>query len=439
MISGMLKSLIGSRNDRLLKTYRKQVERINAHEPAMEALSDEALQAKTAEFRTRLAGGETLDALMPEAFAVVREASKRVLGMRHFDMQLVGGMVLHYGKIAEMRTGEGKTLVSTLPAYLNALAGKGVHVVTVNDYLARRDAEWMGRLHRWLGLEVGCNLSQMSSVEKREAYASDITYGTNNEFGFDYLRDNMVYDVQDRVQRKLHYAIVDEVDSILIDEARTPLIISGQAEDHTELYVRMNALAPQLTRCQEETGPGDFWVDEKANQILLTEEGHESAERILVQAGLLAEGHSLYEAGNILLMHHLTTALRANNLFHRDQHYVVQNDEVVIVDEFTGRLMSGRRWSDGLHQAVEAKESVAIQHENQTLASITFQNYFRMYGKLSGMTGTADTEAYEFQQIYGLETVVIPTHRPAVRKDQQDQIYRTEQEKFNAIVLDIRK
>ncbi len=438
MISGLLKSIFGSRNDRLLKTYRKQVERINALEPSMEVLSDEALQAKTAEFRTRLAGGETLDALLPEAFAVVREASKRVLGMRHFDVQLVGGMVLHYGKIAEMRTGEGKTLVSTLPAYLNALAGTGVHIVTVNDYLARRDADWMGQLHRWLGLEVGCNLSQMTSEDKRAAYACDITYGTNNEFGFDYLRDNMVYDVQDRVQRKLHYAIVDEVDSILIDEARTPLIISGQAEDHTELYVRMNALAPMLTRCQQEDGPGDFWVDEKANQVLLTEEGHESAERILVQAGLLAEGHSLYEAGNILLMHHLTTALRAHNLFHRDQHYVVQDDEVVIVDEFTGRLMSGRRWSDGLHQAVEAKENVAIQHENQTLASITFQNYFRMYGKLAGMTGTADTEAYEFQQIYGLETVVIPTHRPAVRKDLQDQIYRTDQEKYKAIVADIR-
>ena len=438
MISGLLKSIFGSRNDRLLKTYRKQIERINALEPSMEALSDDALQAKTAEFRARLAGGETLDALLPEAFAVVREASKRVLGMRHFDVQLVGGMVLHYGKIAEMRTGEGKTLVSTLPAYLNALAGQGVHIVTVNDYLARRDAEWMGQLHRWLGLDVGCNLAQLSSEEKRAAYACDITYGTNNEFGFDYLRDNMVYEVQDRVQRKLHYAIVDEVDSILIDEARTPLIISGQAEDHTELYVRMNALAPQLVRCQEEEGPGDFWVDEKANQILLTEEGHESAERILVQAGLLAEGHSLYEAGNILLMHHLTTALRAHNLFHRDQHYVIQDGEVVIVDEFTGRLMSGRRWSDGLHQAVEAKENVAIQHENQTLASITFQNYFRMYGKLAGMTGTADTEAYEFQQIYGLETVVIPTHRPAVRKDQQDQIYRTDQEKFTAIVADIR-
>ncbi len=438
MISGLLKSIFGSRNDRLLKTYRKQVERINALEPSMEALSDDALQAKTAEFRTRLAGGETLDALLPEAFAVVREASKRVLGMRHFDVQLVGGMVLHYGKIAEMRTGEGKTLVSTLPAYLNALAGRGVHVVTVNDYLARRDAEWMGQLHRWLGLDVGCNLAQMSSEEKRAAYACDITYGTNNEFGFDYLRDNMVYEVDDRVQRKLNYAIVDEVDSILIDEARTPLIISGQAEDHTELYVRMNALAPQLTRCQEENGPGDFWVDEKANQILLTEEGHESAERVLVQAGLLTEGHSLYEAGNILLMHHLTTALRAHNLFHRDQHYVVQEGEVVIVDEFTGRLMSGRRWSDGLHQAVEAKEGVDIQHENQTLASITFQNYFRMYGKLAGMTGTADTEAYEFQQIYGLETVVIPTHRPAVRKDMQDQIYRTDQEKYTAIVADIR-
>ena len=438
MISGLLKSIFGSRNDRLLKTYRKQVERINALEPSMEALSDDALQAKTAEFRTRLAGGETLDALLPEAFAVVREASKRVLGMRHFDVQLVGGMVLHYGKIAEMRTGEGKTLVSTLPAYLNALAGRGVHVVTVNDYLARRDAEWMGQLHRWLGLDVGCNLAQMSSEEKRAAYACDITYGTNNEFGFDYLRDNMVYEVDDRVQRKLNYAIVDEVDSILIDEARTPLIISGQAEDHTELYVRMNALAPQLTRCQEENGPGDFWVDEKANQILLTEEGHESAERVLVHAGLLTEGHSLYEAGNILLMHHLTTALRAHNLFHRDQHYVVQEGEVVIVDEFTGRLMSGRRWSDGLHQAVEAKEGVDIQHENQTLASITFQNYFRMYGKLAGMTGTADTEAYEFQQIYGLETVVIPTHRPAVRKDMQDQIYRTDQEKYTAIVADIR-
>ncbi len=438
MISGLLKSIFGSRNDRLLKTYRKHVERINALEHSMEALSDDALQAKTGEFRTRLAGGETLDALLPEAFAVVREASKRVLGMRHFDVQLVGGMVLHYGKIAEMRTGEGKTLVSTLPAYLNALAGTGVHIVTVNDYLARRDAEWMGQLHRWLGLDVGCNLAQLSSEEKRAAYACDITYGTNNEFGFDYLRDNMVYDVQDRVQRKLHYAIVDEVDSILIDEARTPLIISGQAEDHTELYVRMNALAPMLTRCQEENGPGDFWVDEKANQVLLTEEGHESAERILVQAGMLAEGHSLYEASNILLMHHLTTALRAHNLFHRDQHYVIQDDEVVIVDEFTGRLMSGRRWSDGLHQAVEAKENVAIQHENQTLASITFQNYFRMYGKLAGMTGTADTEAYEFQQIYGLETVVIPTHRPAVRKDQQDQIYRTDQEKYKAIVADIR-
>ncbi len=438
MISGLLKTLFGSRNDRLLKTYRKQVERINALEPAMEALDDAALQAKTAEFRTRLAGGETLDALLPEAFAVVREASKRVLGMRHFDVQLVGGMVLHAGKIAEMRTGEGKTLVSTLPAYLNALAGQGVHIVTVNDYLARRDAEWMGQLHSWLGLEVGVNLAEMTSEDKRAAYACDITYGTNNEFGFDYLRDNMVYDVEQRVQRKLHYAIVDEVDSILIDEARTPLIISGQAEDFTELYIRMNALAPQLVRCAEENGPGDFWVDEKANQILITEEGHESAEKMLVQAGLLAEGHSLYEAGNILLMHHLTTALRAHNLFHRDQHYVVQDGEVVIVDEFTGRLMSGRRWSDGLHQAVEAKENVSIQHENQTLASITFQNYFRMYGKLAGMTGTADTEAYEFQQIYSLETVVIPTHRPAVRKDQQDQIYRTDQEKYKAIVADIR-
>ncbi|MDQ5917303.1 MAG: preprotein translocase subunit SecA, partial [Pseudomonadota bacterium] len=365
-------------------------------------------------------------------------ASSRVLGMRHFDMQLVGGMVLHYGKIAEMRTGEGKTLVATLPCYLNALTGNGVHVITVNDYLASRDAEWMGRLHRFLGLSVGVNLSQMDHEAKQAAYAADITYGTNNEFGFDYLRDNMVYTVGERVQRSLSYAIVDEVDSILIDEARTPLIISGQAEDHTDLYVRMNQVAPMLVRCTEEDGPGDYWVDEKAHQVLLTEEGYDHAEAVLAELGILEEGRSLYEASNILLIHHLYAALRAHNLFLKDQQYVVQNGEIVIVDEFTGRLMTGRRWSDGLHQAVEAKEGVAIQNENQTLASITFQNYFRMYGKLSGMTGTADTEAYEFQQIYGLETVVIPTNQPVLRKDFNDQIFRTSDEKHAAIIADIR-
>ena len=438
MISGLLKKIFGSRNDRLIKQYSTVVRQINALESAISALSDEALRNKTVEFRERLDKGEALDALLPEAFAVVREAGKRVLGMRHFDVQLIGGMVLHDGKIAEMRTGEGKTLVATLPAYLNALSGKGVHIVTVNDYLANRDAEWMGRLHRFLGLTVGVNLSQMPHDQKQVAYASDITYGTNNEFGFDYLRDNMVYTAGDRVQRKLAFAIVDEVDSILIDEARTPLIISGQAEDHTDLYVRMDQVAPMLTRCQEESGPGDYWVDEKAHQVLLTEAGHEHAEEILSRVGLLPEGRSLYDASNILLIHHLYAALRAHTLFHRDQQYVVQNGEVVIVDEFTGRLMSGRRWSDGLHQAVEAKEGVAIQNENQTLASITFQNYFRMYGKLAGMTGTADTEAYEFQQIYGLETVVIPTNLPMVRDDLNDQIFRTAEEKFTAIIADIR-
>ena len=437
MISGLLKKIFGSRNDRLIKQYSAVVRQINALEPGVSALSDEELRGKTAEFKARLANGETLDALLPEAFAVVREAGKRVLGMRHFDVQLIGGMVLHDGKIAEMRTGEGKTLVATLPCYLNALKGNGVHVITVNDYLANRDAEWMGRLHRFLGLTVGVNLSQMPHDDKQAAYASDITYGTNNEFGFDYLRDNMVYAAADRVQRKLSFAIVDEVDSILIDEARTPLIISGQAEDHTDLYVRMNQVAPMLTRCQEENGPGDYWVDEKAHQVLLTEEGHEHAEEILGRVGLLAGG-SLYDAANILLIHHLYAALRAHTLFLRDQQYVVQNGEVIIVDEFTGRLMSGRRWSDGLHQAVEAKEGVAIQNENQTLASITFQNYFRMYGKLAGMTGTADTEAYEFQQIYGLETVVIPTNLPMVREDLNDQIFRTADEKFTAIIADIR-
>lgn len=438
MISGLLKKIFGSRNDRLIKQYMQVVRKINALEASVSALSDDGLRDKTAEFKARVANGESLDALLPEAFAVVREAGKRSLGMRHFDVQLIGGMVLHDGKIAEMRTGEGKTLVATLASYLNALSGNGVHVVTVNDYLANRDAEWMGRLHRFLGLTVGVNLSQMAHEEKQAAYAADVTYGTNNEFGFDYLRDNMVYAASERVQRKLSFAIVDEVDSILIDEARTPLIISGQAEDHTDLYVRMNKVAPLLKRCAEENAPGDYWVDEKGHQILMTEEGHEHAEELLASAGLLPDGGSLYDASNILMIHHLNAALRAHNLFLRDQQYVVQNGEVIIVDEFTGRLMSGRRWSDGLHQAVEAKEGVRIQNENQTLASITFQNYFRMYDKLSGMTGTADTEAYEFQQIYGLETVVIPTNQQMRRTDNNDQVFRTAKEKHEAIVADIR-
>ena len=407
MITGFLKKIFGSRNDRLIKQYSQTVARINALEAAISPLSDEALRAKTEEFRGRHAQGASLDELLPEAFAVVREASRRVLGMRHFDMQLIGGMVLHYGKIAEMRTGEGKTLTATLAVYLNAIRGKGVHLVTVNDYLAKRDADWMGRIYRFLGLSVGVNLSQMPHDEKQAAYAADITYGTNNEFGFDYLRDNMVYAADERVQRGLSYAIVDEVDSILIDEARTPLIISGQAEDHTELYLRMNAVPPLLARGEAAKGEGevdtgDYTVDLKSHQVLLTEAGHEKAEEILARLGMLAEGSSLYEPANILLIHHLYAALRAHNLYHRDQQYVVQDGEVIIVDEFTGRLMAGRRWSDGLHQAVEAKEGVSIQAENQTLASITFQNYFRMYGKLAGMTGTADTEAYEFHQIYNL-------------------------------------
>ncbi|MBS1143734.1 MAG: protein translocase subunit secA [Proteobacteria bacterium] len=438
MISGLLKKIFGSRNDRLIKQYTQVVKRINALEPAMQALSDEALRAKTDEFRQRYANGETLDAMLPEAFAVVREAGVRSLGMRHFDVQLIGGMVLHDGNIAEMRTGEGKTLVGTLPAYLNAISGKGVHVITVNDYLATRDSDWMGRLHRFLGLTVGVNLSQMDHEAKQAAYAADITYGTNNEFGFDYLRDNMVYSASERVQRELNFAIVDEVDSILIDEARTPLIISGQAEDHTELYLRMKDVVPNLTRAMEENGEGDYWVDEKGHQVHLSEAGYEHAEELLAEHGLLKEGTSLYDAANITLMHHLNAALRGLTLFHKDQHYVVQNGEVVIVDEFTGRLMVGRRWSDGLHQAVEAKEGVKIQAENQTLASITFQNYFRMYNKLSGMTGTADTEAYEFHQIYGLETVVIPTHRPMVRKDMNDLVYKTADEKHAAIIADIK-
>ncbi|MCC7099789.1 MAG: preprotein translocase subunit SecA, partial [Rubrivivax sp.] len=426
---------------------RRTVQQINALESPLQALDDASLRARTDEFRARLAKGETLDQLLPEAFAVVREAGKRTLKMRHFDVQLIGGMVLHQGKIAEMRTGEGKTLMATLPVYLNALSGKGVHVVTVNDYLARRDAEWMGRLYGFLGLTVGVNVPGMARDEKQAAFAADVTYGTNNEFGFDYLRDNMVYEVAERVARGLNFAIVDEVDSILIDEARTPLIISGQAEDHTELYVRINAVVPQLKKqigeADPRTGegviePGDFTVDEKAHQVVLTESGHEKAEAVLAQAGLLAEGASLYDAANISLMHHVYAALRARHLYNRDQHYVVQNGEVVIVDEFTGRLMTGRRWSDGLHQAVEAKEGVQIQSENQTLASVTFQNYFRMYGKLAGMTGTADTEAYEFQEIYGLETVVIPPNKPTIRKDDNDLIYKTTKEKYDAVTRDIR-
>ncbi|KVM90911.1 preprotein translocase subunit SecA [Burkholderia diffusa] len=447
MTTGFLQKIFGSRNQRLVKQYQKTVATINALETQIEKLTDDQLRGKTDEFRQRIAGGESLDKLLPEAFAVCREASRRVLKMRHFDVQLIGGMVLHYGKIAEMRTGEGKTLVATLPVYLNALAGRGVHVVTVNDYLAQRDAEWMARLYNFLGLSVGINLSGMEHDQKQQAYASDITYGTNNEFGFDYLRDNMVYETDARVQRALNFAVVDEVDSILIDEARTPLIISGQAEDHTELYVRMNALPPLLERQIGEekadgTGvekPGDYALDEKARQVFLTESGHEKAERLLAEWGLIGEGESLYAPQNITLMHHVYAALRAHTLFHKDQHYVVQNGEVVIVDEFTGRLMAGRRWSDGLHQAVEAKEHVKIQSENQTLASITFQNYFRMYAKLAGMTGTADTEAYEFNEIYGLETVVIPTNRPPKRIDKQDQIYKTAKERYDAVIRDIRE
>jgi preprotein translocase subunit SecA len=438
MLNNLLKKVFGSRNDRLIKQYFQTVGTINSIESKFAALTDAELRAKTEEFKKRLSDGVMIDALMPEAFAVVREASKRVLEMRHFDVQLIGGMVLHNGKIAEMRTGEGKTLMATLPAYLNSLAGKGVHLVTVNDYLARRDAEWMGRIYQFLGVSVGVILSQMDHGDKQSAYAADITYGTNNEYGFDYLRDNMVNHPLERVQRPLHFAIVDEVDSILIDEARTPLIISGQAEGNTDIYVRMNTLIPKLKRQETEKSPGDFSVDEKAQQVLLSEAGFEHAEKLLSQSGLLSTGTSLYDPANINLVHHLYAALRAHALFHRDQHYVVQDGEVVIVDEFTGRLMSGRRWSEGLHQAVEAKEGVPIQKENQTLASITFQNYFRMYQKLGGMTGTADTEAYEFQQIYGLETVIIPTHRPMVRVDRMDQVFRTMGEKNQAIIADIK-
>ena len=448
MLPKLLTQIFGSRNDRLLKQYRRVAERVTALEVQFEKLSEDELRGKTAEFRQRVAAGTSLDDLLPEAFAVVREAGKRFMRMRHFDVQLIGGMALHNGKIAEMRTGEGKTLMATLPVYLNALAGKGVHVVTVNDYLAARDAETMGGLYNYLGMTVGVNLPNMSREAKQAAYAADITYGTNNEFGFDYLRDNMVYEVADRVQRSLNFAIVDEVDSILIDEARTPLIISGQADDHTDMYVRINAVVPHLKKqigeADPRTGegviePGDFTADEKSHQVFLTEDGHEKAEALLAEAGLLTMGASLYDAANITLVHHLYASLRAHHLYHRDQHYVSQNGEITIVDEFTGRLMTGRRWSDGLHQAVEAKEGVKIQAENQTLASITFQNYFRMYAKLGGMTGTADTEAYEFQEIYGLETVVIPPNRPMVRKDELDLVYKSSREKYEAVVKDIQE
>ncbi len=438
MIANLLKKIFGSRNERLLKQFRKSVQIINSLEADIQKLSDDELKAKTEQFKDRVKNGTPLDEILPEAFAVVREASQRVLGMRHFDVQLIGGMVLHQGKIAEMRTGEGKTLMATLPAYLNALTGNGVHVVTVNDYLASRDAEWMGRVYKFLGLTVGCNLSQMPHAEKQAAFAVDITYGTNNEFGFDYLRDNMVQQPSERVMRGQNFAIVDEVDSILIDEARTPLIISGQADDNAELYQQVNRLAPRLTKQEEEDGPGDFSLDLKAHSVTMSEAGHEKAEQLMAEAGLLQPGASLYDPANILLIHHLYAALRAHTLYHKDQHYVVNDGEIVIVDEFTGRMMTGRRWSEGLHQAVEAKEGVKIQSESQTLASITFQNYFRLYKKLSGMTGTADTEAYEFQHIYNLETVIIPTHRPMIREGRMDQVYQTAREKHQAILSDIK-
>jgi preprotein translocase subunit SecA len=437
-VANWLTQLFGSRNQRLLNSYSKYVNRTNALEASYKALSDEQLRGKTAEFRKRLEAGEDLDALLPEAFATTREAARRVLGMRHFDVQLIGGMALHFGKIAEMRTGEGKTLVATLPAYLNALPGKGVHVVTVNEYLAQRDADWMRPVYEFLGLTVGVIKSGQSSEEKRAAYAADITYGTNNEYGFDYLRDNLAFRLEDRVQRSLTYAIVDEVDSILIDEARTPLIISGPAEESTELYLKINQLVPRLKRQEMEDGEGDYWADEKTRQVHLSDAGHERAEELIAEAGLIGPGESLYDATNIRLMHHLNAALRAHALYHRDVEYIVRNGEVIIVDEFTGRTMPGRRWSDGLHQAIEAKEGVRVREENQTVASITFQNYFRMYSKLSGMTGTADTEAFEFQSIYGLEVVVIPTHRPMQRKDHPDFVYLTAKDKYAAIVEDIR-
>ena len=440
MINSLLTRVFGSRNERQLRQLNRIVAKINALEPDIEKLSDEQLKAKTPEFKQRIADGEALDKVLPEAFAVCREASRRVLGMRHYDVQLIGGMVLHLGKIAEMRTGEGKTLVATLPVYLNALQGEGVHVVTVNDYLARRDSAQMGKLYNWLGMSVGVVYPGMPHSDKREAYASDITYGTNNEFGFDYLRDNMALSRADRYQRGLHYAIVDEVDSILIDEARTPLIISGPADDSPELYIRVNRVVPSLIRQEAEEGEGDFWVDEKGKQVHLSEAGMEHAEALLVEAGILnAETEGLYAAQNLTVVHHLNAALRAHAIYQRDVDYIVRDGEVVIVDEFTGRTLAGRRWSDGLHQAVEAKEGVPVQRENQTLASITFQNLFRMYKKLSGMTGTADTEAYEFQSIYGLEVVVIPTNRPTIRKDSPDQVFLNRNGKFNAVLADIQE
>ncbi|MBP9592970.1 MAG: preprotein translocase subunit SecA, partial [Steroidobacteraceae bacterium] len=436
-MANWLARIFGSRNQRLVSQYSAIVRQINALEPGLEALSDDELARRTQEFRDQLAAGKTVDDLLPEAFAVVREASRRTLGLRHFDVQLIGGMVLHEGKIAEMRTGEGKTLVATLAAYLNALPAQGMHIVTVNEYLASRDAEWMGPIYRFLGMNVGVVKAGQTAEEKRAAYGADITYGTNNEFGFDYLRDNLAFRLEDRMQRTLPYAIVDEVDSILIDEARTPLIISGPAEESTELYTRINELVPRLTRQESEEGEGDFWADEKGKQVHLSDEGHERVEELFLRAGLLGEGQSLYDPSNIRLMHHLNAALRAHALYRRDVEYIVRNGEVIIVDEFTGRTMPGRRWSDGLHQAVEAKEGVRVREENQTVASITFQNYFRMYGKLAGMTGTADTEAFEFQQIYGLEVVVIPTHRPMVRDDAPDLVYLTQKDKFEAIIEDI--
>ena len=437
MLNKLLTGIFGSRNERLIAQLRKRVHQINALEAQYQALDDSALRGKTAEFRGRLEKGETLDALLPEAFATMREAARRVLGMRHYDVQLIGGMVLHMGKIAEMRTGEGKTLVATLAVYLNALPGKGVHVVTVNDYLARRDAAWMGRVYSWLGLTVGVVYPGMPHGDKKAAYDADITYGTNNEFGFDYLRDNMALATEDRFQRGQNYAIVDEVDSILIDEARTPLIISGPSDDSPDLYLKMDRLVPKLHRQADENAEGDYWADEKGKQVYLSEAGMEHAERLLREAGIIGEEDSLYAAQNLAVVHHLNAALRAHALYHRDVEYLVRDGEVLIVDEFTGRTLPGRRWSDGLHQAVEAKEGVKVQRENQTLASITFQNYFRMYAKLSGMTGTADTEAYEFQQIYGLEVVVIPTHRPMVRKDEPDLVFMKRSAKFKAIVEDI--